>query len=45
MLKNTDSFSKKGLGNGFISGADRFSNNKLYYSKFLPGPGSYYGAQ
>lgn len=41
MIKATDSFSKKGLGNGFISKVDRFKNNSLYYSKFLPGPGSY----
>lgn len=41
MLKQSDSFSRKGFGNGFISHLDRFKNNDLYYSKFMPGPGSY----
>ena len=41
MVKRTESLSKKGLGNGFISKVDRFKNNDLYYSGFLPGPGSY----
>ena len=31
MLKRSESYSKKGLGNGFISKVDRFKNNDLYY--------------
>eukprot|EP00347_Sterkiella_histriomuscorum_P008192 403346028 len=41
MLKQSESFSRKGFGNGFISKMDRFQDNSMYYSKFLPGPGSY----
>jgi hypothetical protein len=41
MLKKSESFSRKGFGNGFISKDDRFKNNTLFYSRFMPGPGSY----
>ena len=41
MNSDSISFSKKGLGNGFISKSDRFKNNSLFYSRFMPGPGSY----
>ena len=37
--KNSVSFSKKGLGNGFISKSQRFDN--LYKEKFKPGPCEY----
>mmetsp|Transcript_6310 Transcript_6310/g.4754 ORF Transcript_6310/g.4754 Transcript_6310/m.4754 type:complete len:140 (+) Transcript_6310:154-573(+) len=43
MVRQSDSLSRKGLGNGFISKVDRFHDSKLYYSKFMPGPGSYVG--
>ena len=45
MVKKTESISKKGLGNGFISQSDRFSNkNALNSSKFhyIPGAASTY---
>lgn len=41
MNKQTDSLSKKGYGNGFISKTDRFKNNTLWQQRWLPGPGSY----
>ena len=41
MLKITDSHSKKGYGNGFIGLENRFSDNKTWHNKYLPGPGSY----
>ena len=41
MLKKSESFSKKGLGNGFISRVDRFKNGELYLRSYNPGPGSY----
>ena len=41
MLKKSESFSRKGYGNGFISKHDRFKDNSLWYSKYQPGPGSY----
>jgi len=41
MNRDTDSYSKKGLGNGFISKNDRFKNRNLNVAKFTPGPGSY----
>ena len=37
--KNSVSFSKKGLGNGFISKSQRFDN--LYKEKYKPGPCEY----
>lgn len=33
--------STKGFGNGFVSSAERFDDNLLYYGKYLPGPGEY----
>lgn len=41
MLKKSDSYSRKGYGNGFISKFDRFKNNDLFQYSHLPGPGSY----
>ena len=42
MMKRSESFSKKGYGNGFISKADRFVKRNDYVQKwFMPGPGSY----
>jgi hypothetical protein len=41
MLKKSESFSRKGFGNGFISKYERFKDNSLFYSQFQPGPGSY----
>ena len=42
MLKKSDSYSRKGFGNGFISKMDRFKphNDSSYVSR-APGPGSY----
>jgi hypothetical protein len=35
MIRESDSYSKKGYGNGFISKADRFkTDDKLFYEKF-----------
>ena len=32
MLKKSESYSRKGYGNGFISKYDRFKDNSLFYS-------------
>jgi hypothetical protein len=37
----TDSNSKKGFGNGFISSSQRFTDTELQRSKYKPGPGQY----
>lgn len=44
MIKESESFSKKGLGNGFISKADRFKNDELARIMGMPGPGTYVSA-
>lgn len=42
MLKKSDSFSRKGFGNGFISKNDRFKHNEFSQAySYIPGPGSY----
>ena len=40
MIKVSDSLSKKGLGNGFVSKVDRFKDNR-WENFWRPGPGSY----
>ena len=39
MLKKSDSFSRKGFGNGFISKFERFKNSDVSMHSYFPGPG------
>lgn len=41
MIKVSDSFSKKGFGNGFISKASRFKDDNIMTLPPMPGPGVY----
>jgi hypothetical protein len=41
MIKVSESFSKKGFGNGFISKAERFKDEHFLTLPAMPGPGAY----
>ena len=41
MMKKSDSFSRKGFGNGFISKFNRFKQADLSMHSYFPGPGQY----